>query len=192
MSMPAETGLKGFKYEDLASFPDDHLRREIIDGELIVTAAPVIRHQRAVIDICGALLEFARRHGGEVLPAPTDVYLDERNVVEPDVLFVRADHLERIEKKILRGAPDLVVEVSSPSTRRLELVRKRDLYSRFQVPEYWYIDLEAERVEVYRNRPSGDGSPQIFLANQTLQSQHLEGLAVPVAGLLGLRPNSGA
>ncbi|MEX2552885.1 MAG: Uma2 family endonuclease [Actinomycetota bacterium] len=69
--------------------------------------------------------------------------------VEPDVLFVRADHVDRVENRYVRGAPDLVVEISSPSTRRLELVRKRDLYARFGVPEYWYVDLEAELLEVY-------------------------------------------
>ena len=109
-----------YTYPDLAGFPDDHLRREIFDGELIVNGAPV-------------------------LCAPYDVVFALDNVVEPDVLFIRSAHLDRLGEKFLEGPPDLVVEISSPSTRRLELVRKRELYQWFEVPEYWYVDLELDR-----------------------------------------------
>src|SRR5712691_9261435 len=156
MATQPQTGLT---YEDLQSFPEDNLRRELIDGELIVTAAPSTRHQRTVAFLVTELVLYAREHGGEVFPAPTDVYFSHTNVVEPDVLFVRGDHAERVEKKFVRSAPDVVVEVSSPSTRRFELVRKRELYERFGVPEYWYVDLDADRVEVYRLEEGRYGMP---------------------------------
>src|SRR6266516_3767651 len=124
----------GLTYEDLQRFPEDNLRRELIDGELIVTAAPATRHQRVVATLVLELGLYVRAHGGLVLPAPTDVFFSDVNVVEPDVVFVRADHLKRVEKKFIRSAPDVTVEISSPSTRRLELVRKRELYQRFGVP----------------------------------------------------------
>src|SRR6266542_3708826 len=139
----------GLTYQDLLAFPEDNLRRELIDGELIVTAAPATRHQRVVARLVQRLLTHCDAHGGEVLPAPTDVYFSESNVVEPDVLYVAPQNLERVENRFIRSAPDLVVEVSSPSTRRLDLIRKRDLYERFGVPEYWYVDLDADRVEIY-------------------------------------------
>src|SRR5438270_5257626 len=120
-----------YTYADLESFPDDNLRRELIDGELIVTAAPRLRHQQVVAWLVTELLLYARVHGGRVFPAPTDVVLSDTNVVEPDVLFVRADHVNRLEEKFVRSAPDLVVEVGSPSSRKLELVRKLQLYERF-------------------------------------------------------------
>jgi Uma2 family endonuclease len=148
VALSAGPGFRRYTYADLENFPDDHLRREIIDGELIVTPSPVTRHQRAVVNIVVALAAYAKQSGGEVFPAPLDVYFAEDNVVEPDVLFVRADHASQIEKKLIKDAPDLVVEISSPSTRRLELVRKRELYARFGVPEYSYADLEVDRVEV--------------------------------------------
>src|SRR5205823_6141643 len=116
-----------YTYADLASFPNDRLRREIIDGELIVTAAPRVRHQQVVVRLVMALGRYADEQGGQVLPAPTDVFFSDTNVVEPDILFVRADQLDKLEEKFVRSAPDLVIEVSSPSTRRLELVRKREL-----------------------------------------------------------------
>src|SRR6266550_939394 len=97
-----------YTYADLASFPNDRLRREIIDGELIVTAAPRVRHQEVVAELVLQLGLYAREHGGKVLPAPTDVFFSDTNVVEPDVLFVRADHLNKLEEKVVRSAPDLV------------------------------------------------------------------------------------
>src|SRR5437870_5784763 len=84
-------------------------------GVLTVTAAPVPRHQRAVAALTYWLFGYAREHGGEVYPAPTDVFFSDTNVVEPDVLFVAASHLGRVGEKRIDSAPDLVVEVSSPS-----------------------------------------------------------------------------
>lgn len=128
-----------YSYLDLESFPDDNLRREIIDGVLIVTPAPRVRHQQAVARVMRLLFAYSDEHGGEVLPAPTDVFFSDTNVVEPDVIFVLADNDGRLEEMFVRGAPDLVIEVSSPSTRQLELVRKLKLYERFGVPEYWFV-----------------------------------------------------
>jgi Uma2 family endonuclease len=147
MATQPQTGLT---YEDLEAFPEDNFRRELIDGELIVTAAPGARHQDVVLELGSRLLAYAKEHGGKVYVAPRDVYLADDTVLEPDVVFVTADNLTRDEERFVRGAPDIVVEVSSPSTRRLELVRKLEAYQRFGVPEYWYIDVDADRVEVYR------------------------------------------
>ena len=106
-------------------------------------------------------------------------------MVEPDVLFVRADHIDRVEEKFVKGAPDLAVEISSPSTRRLELVRKRDLYAQFGVPEYWYVDLEADRVEVYRLEEGPYGAPTLFYTGQVLETPVLPGFAISVEEALG-------
>jgi Uma2 family endonuclease len=174
-----------YTYADLERFPEDNLRREIIDGELIVTAAPSTRHQRAVVELVGALFAYRNANGGELFPAPTDVFFSDVNVVEPDVLFVRADHTERVEKKLVRSAPDVVVEVSSPSTRRLELVRKRELYERFGVPEYWYVDLQADRVELYRLEGDRYGAPTLLFRGERLASRQLPGFEIDVDAVLG-------
>jgi len=174
-----------YTYDDLQSFPEDNLRREIIDGELIVTAAPATRHQRVVVELVVRLHEYARANGGQVLPAPTDVFFSDTNVVEPDVIFIRPEHLARMEKKFIRSAPDLVIEVSSPSTRRLELIRKRELYERFGVPEYWFIDLDADRAEVYRLEAAAYPAPALFGRGQTMESPQIPGLKLSVEDLLG-------
>lgn len=188
MALSADPGARRYTFADLATFPDDHLRREIIDGELIVTPSPIPRHQLAVLHIAVRLFNHRRDHGGQVYPAPLDVFFADDNVVEPDVLFVRADHLARVGDKYVQGPPDLVVEVSSPSTRRLELVRKRELYERYEVPEYWYVDLEAERVEVYLLTEGRYPAPVIRYANETLASTQLSGFQMPVEEALGMEP----
>ncbi len=172
-------------YADLEKFPEDNFRRELIDGELIVTAAPIIRHQRAVGALFVALTLYAREHGGEALVAPTDVYFSDINVVEPDVLFVGPEHFDRIEKKFIRAAPDVVVEVSSPSTRRLEIVRKLELYERFSVPEYWYVDLDADRIELYVLESGSYGSPKFLSRGEMLTSAQVPGLGIAVDEVLG-------
>jgi Uma2 family endonuclease len=161
-----------YTYDDLASFPDDHLRREIIDGELVVTAAPTTRHQRAVLQIGAALLEYSKAHGGEAYVAPTDVF-----VGEPD--------RKKVEVKLVRGAPDVVVEVSSPSTIRVDLVRKLELYQRFGVPEYWFVDLEADRIEIHRLAEGRYGVPELLRRGDMLTSEQLPEFEIAVDDILG-------
>ena len=89
-----------YTYADLARFPQDNLRREIIAGELVVTAAPATRHQQVVMTLAGELYQYAKAHGGRAFPAPTDVFLSDVDVVEPDVLFVRAEHAGKVEREL--------------------------------------------------------------------------------------------
>ncbi len=155
--------LSGLTYDDLADFPqDDHLRRELIDGELFVTPAPHLRHQDVVVRIAAALLGFVDERGGRVWPAPADVVFAPGTVVEPDVVFIgpaRVDEL--VDARFVDIVPDLVVEVSSPSTRRLDLIKKRNLFEREGVVEYWFVDLEADQIDVHRLDAAGVyGMPQ--------------------------------
>ena len=183
MAAPAPTGLV---YDDLAGFPDDNLRRELIGGELIVTPSPRVRHQRVVTKLVAALFAYTEQHGGEVFPAPLDVVFTESDVVEPDVFYLRPESRGRLEERFLRGAPDIAVEVSSPSTRHLELVRKRDLYERHGVPEYWYVDLEIDRIEVFRlDEHSRYPAPVLLGRGETLDSPVLPGLQLRVDDILG-------
>ena len=183
MSVPVQTGLV---YEDLESFPDDGLRRELIDGELYVSASPVRRHQRAALAIAAALLAYTRDHGGEVLPGPADVYFAQGSVVEPDVVFVGPQRVGELDdERYVDIVPDLLVEVSSPSTRRLDLVKKRALYEREGVAEYWFVDLEAEVVDVYRLDEHGRyGAPATLGDDEVLNCLAAAGLELPVADVL--------
>jgi Uma2 family endonuclease len=168
MSVPVATGLT---YDDLWELPqDDGLRRELIDGELFVTPSPVRRHQRTVMRIAAALLAHADEHGGEVQPAPADVRFSERTVVQPDIVFVGPERVAQLtDDRYVDLAPDLLVEVSSPATRRLDLIKKRALYEREGVAEYWFVDLEEDVVDVYRLGLDGHyGAPTTLQRGEVL------------------------
>lgn len=117
-----------------------------------------------------------------------DVFFTDDNVVEPDLIFVRAENLDEIGDRYIRVVPDLLVEISSPSTRRLELVGKRELYERFGVPEYWFIDLEADRVEMYVLEGAAYPAPRLLYAGDLLESTRLTGFAMAAEEALVLRP----
>ena len=176
-------------YSDLVEmYPEvDNVRRELIDGELIVSPSPVKRHQAVVLEVGSAFLAYAKTTGGEAFASPMDVYFSEDNVVEPDVIYVGPDRIDRLEPRFLR-AVTLVVEVSSPSTRRLELLRKLRLYERYSVPEYWYVDLDIDRIEVYRLEANAYAAPVMMGRGQAITSPELPGFGAQVDDLLGPEP----
>jgi Uma2 family endonuclease len=170
-------------YEDFLAFPDDVVRREIVQGEVLVTPAPSIRHQELIVRLCHALEERIRTHGGgRVFVSRLDVRLSEHDIVEPDVIFVAEDRLDIIQEKYMLGAPSLLIEVvSDPRTDR---VRKRDLYARAGVPEYWIVDPDADRVEVRRLEGGRYRKPEILESGDTLTTVLLPGLRLDVSELL--------
>jgi Uma2 family endonuclease len=128
---------------DLALMPDDGRRHELIDGELIVSAAPGRVHQRAVMRLA-RLLEDVCTPQFEVLIAPFASGLAEDTELQPDVLVARRDQLT---EKELPGPPALAVEVLSPSTRMTDLNRKRRRFERAATPSYWVVDPVARPEE---------------------------------------------
>lgn len=171
------------RYEDLADFPDDGLRRELIDGEVYVTPSPSVRHQDIVLRLATAFAVHLESHGGgRVFVAPLDVLLGDHDVVEPDVIFVADAASDVIGTPNLRGVPSLLVEVVSDAARDLRL--KRDRYERFGVPEYWAVLPDADRIEVYRLGPQGYGKPAIVEPGETLSPRALDSLTIDVAAIL--------
>jgi len=170
-------------YEDYLDFPDDGKRYEIVDGEVFVTPAPNVRHQ----DIVGWLFVRLYQHvdlhgGGRVFVAPVDVVLSPTDVVEPDILFVADIDTPRITAANLQGPPTLAVEVVSDP--RHDRVRKRRLYAQFGVAEYWLVDPDGERVEVYRLSGQEYPTPTLLEAGTVLTSELLPGLSIEVTALL--------
>lgn len=171
-----------YAYADLATFPEDNLRREIIDGELIVTAAPYLRHQQVLLELAVLFSTHLKSYGGgRVFIAPADVVFSDVNVVEPDLLFVPDDRQGILTEKNIQGVPALVVEVVSDT--RMDRVRKRDLYARFGVPDYWIVDPEADRVEVYRLTGDAYAKPEILEPGETLTYDGLPGFAIDLRQL---------
>lgn len=121
---------------DLAHTPDDGNRYELIDGTLIVTPAPRPQHQRRSTGLFKLLLQHCPDHL-EVFAASPDVYLAEDTVVQPDLIMVDPD---RFDEKGYNGAPLLVVEILSPSTRLYDLNLKKARYEEAGCPSWWVID----------------------------------------------------
>lgn len=137
-------------YEDYVRIPEDRDRHEIIGGRHFVTPSPSYRHQKCSQRIHHQLYESIELAGrGDVCYAPLDVLLSEIDVVQPDILVILRGGGARIEERCVRGAPDLAVEVLSPSTRERDRGLKKDLYEARGVREYWIVDPEARRVEAF-------------------------------------------
>ncbi len=137
-------------YDQYCLLPEDGKQHELIDGELFVTPAPTPRHQRILRRLAFQLSAYIDANGlGEVYLAPVDIVLDKHTVVQPDVLFIRQDRLGIVGEEAIEKAPDLVVEILSPSTFYKDLRRKMAAYSQFGVQEYWIVDPEKQTIELY-------------------------------------------
>ena len=142
--------------EDSDRFPADGQRHELIDGEHVVTAAPLVPHQRLVGDLYLALRAVVDAQGlGEVLVSPVDVVLSRHDVLQPDLLFVSSGRHEIVENRVTAG-PDIAIEVLSASSRRTDELRKRARYEIFGVQELWILDPDIDAVRVYRRAAGGD------------------------------------
>ena len=138
--------------EFFALFPDeDGVRRELIDGEIVVTPSPLIRHQILAQRIGLSLFQHVETHPsqGSVFFVPVDVVLSEHDVVVPDVHVVLGDQLSILTNRNVQGAPAIVAEILSASTRKRDLTLKFQLYERQGVREYWVIDPAKNTVTTH-------------------------------------------
>ena len=173
-------------YEDYCNLPDDE-RYEIIDGELIMVAAPRRVHQASSRNIGTPLDTYVKANRlGEMYYAPTDVILSDINVVQPDILFVSNARAHILADEGIRGAPDLVVEILSPSTARLDKVRKRELYARFRVPEYWQADVDDLNVLVLSLAGDDYETVGVYGLGETLVSPLLPGFTLDIDDIFAI------
>ena len=169
-----------FTYEDYKHTPEDK-RYELLDGDLIMVPAPRTGHQRTSREIEFALHTFVTENDlGEVFDAPYDVVLSETDVVQPDILFVSKERSYIVTEDNIRGAPDLVIEVLSPSTAQRDRTLKRTLYALHGVPEYWQADSDAKNVLVLTLEDGQYKVAGIYGEGQTLTSPLLPGFTLEI------------
>ena len=180
----AGSGVK-LTYDDYVLFPEDGQRHELIDVEHIVTPSPNTKHQTIAVNLTGMIWShLQQRPIGRVFAAPFDVVFSAFDVVEPDLLFLSSKRAaDVLTPKHARGAPDLVVEIGSESTRRRDETIKRRLYERFGVAEYWVIDPELDVIKVYRRTGERyERTAELSLeAGDVLTTPLLPGLDLPLA-----------
>jgi Uma2 family endonuclease len=177
---------RAWTYGDLAALPDDQLRHELIDGEHVVSPSPNTAHQLISVRMFRALDDHVHRHRlGEVLFAPFDVKLSLFTVLVPDLVYFTTERFAKVvNEKHATAAPDLVVEILSPGTRRRDKGRKRAVYDREGVREYWIVDPETRSITTLRRpRPGAGltGMTTLALADDgVLESRLLPGLQIPL------------
>jgi Uma2 family endonuclease len=169
-------------YADWCKLPDDGYRYEVITGVLYVSPPPAIRHQRISIALVGHLLDFLKLQPlGEVLTAPVGVRLPHQSVpVQPDIVFVRTERLGIVGEAYVEGAPDLLVEILSPSNWLYDRREKMQAYQEAGVAEYWIVDPCALTIEVYVLEQGTYVLMGQYRIGEVAHSQVLPGLEVSV------------
>jgi len=170
-----------FTVEDYRAMPEGPPYYQLIEGELIMSPSPNRYHQDILRNIAEILLTYLRRNPlGVIYLAPMDVYLStqENTVVQPDILFVSNANKHRLADDGIHGAPDLVVEIISPSNAQLEKRRKRALYARHGVKEEWLVDPHLEQIHRY-DFPADAAKPvRIVDSDESFETPLLPGLVV--------------
>ncbi|HLC15383.1 MAG TPA: Uma2 family endonuclease [Thermodesulfovibrionia bacterium] len=123
---------------------------QLIDGELIMSPAPKPKHQRILMRIIEKLIPLSKGRG-DLFVAPVDVYFDDEDAFQPDIIFISNQKKHIIKDDGIYGAPDLVIEILSKSTAYYDLNKKFKVYEKYGVNEYWIIDPDAQTIELYRN-----------------------------------------
>lgn len=172
-------------YQDYKRLPDNGMRYEVIEGELYMTPAPSTKHQRLLLALTIRLSDYLKQTpSGELFFAPVDVRMGGlANPVQPDLLFIAANRLDIVKEDYIDGAPDLIVEALSPGTQRHDRRTKFNLYARAGVKEYWLIDPQTCAAEVYVLRGQAYALLGNFTPGDSLRSEILSGLELPVKEL---------
>jgi len=178
------TGAKPFTADDYRRMEEDEHRYEVLEGELCMAPAPNRFHQAISRNLCRMIYTHLHTHPiGKAYNAPFDVYFDDLNVAQPDVVFVKNSTKAKLVDEGIHGAPDLLVEVLSPSTSTRDLGVKRALYAKSGVEEYWIISPELRQMQVYRLQDNPERPTNILLETDTHESPLLGNLQIPVAEL---------
>jgi Uma2 family endonuclease len=166
-------------FADLERAPEDGRRYELYDGEVYVVPAPILLHQVVQNALTEELRAICRQHGGFAVGSPIDVVFSEHDVLQPDVVYFgpARTHLLDLHSAI-RHAPDLCVEILSPSTEATDRGRKMQMFARYGVPEYWIVDPVHKTIEVHRLERGGYVIAQRATGDAAVESAVLPGTAL--------------
>ena len=182
MATDTQTRLTIREYFEL---PESDDRYELIDGELVMAPTPIPEHQIFLFYLAKAVEEFITKHRlGRIIISPQDVILSDDVVLQPDMMFISNERLSIIKwGRYVEGAPDLVVEVLSPSTARHDRAVKRDHYAKHGVREYWIADIVERMIEVNAASAGGFMTVGVFGEGDVVKSMLLPELEIDVSGV---------
>lgn len=175
-------------FEEFRKLPSDGKRYELVRGEVHVTPAPATRHQAVLQNLSVNLGSYVIKNKlGEVWTAPLDVRLGEDTALQPDLIFVSNAHAGIIQENWIAGAPDLIVEVLSPSTSACDRATKLPVYAEAGVPEVWLIDPQAKTVEGLKLQGKKYHVEATHAGDQVLTSNLFPGRQLPLSDLFDFR-----
>jgi len=175
-------------FEEFRQLPVDGKRYELVRGEVHVTPAPATRHQAVLQNLSGNLWPFVIKNRlGEVWAAPLDVRLAGETSLQPDLIFISNERAGIIQEDWIAGAPDLVVEVLSPSTAAYDRATKLPIYAEAGVPEVWLIDSYAKTVELLKLQGKKYLVDSTLAGEQVLTSTQFPGWELPLSQLFDFR-----
>ena len=172
-------------YEDYKTFPDnDGIRKEIIEGELFMSPAPSIKHQLVSQELFVLFYNYVKKNkSGRTFYAPCDIIFSDINVVQPDLIYLSKEKYQILTDSNIQGAPDLIIEILSPSNKENDRIFKKHMYEKFGVKEYWVVDPENEKLEIWELK---NNKYQLAIKagnNQVVESPSLKGLRVNLSAV---------
>ena len=182
---PSDTPGTPLTYEDYAALtPPDSGNYELHDGKIVFMPSPTPLHQDIATELTTRMRIYSKaRQLGKVYAAPLDTLFDDINTFQPDVLFIAKERAFIIGPKKIEGAPDLVVEILSPSNHAKEMAYKKMIYELLGVREYWLVNLENQTITQYENIEKEFVKRQVLQKTDILQAIVLQGFHINVAHL---------
>ena len=158
---------------------------ELIGGQLVMSPAPILFHQRITKRLLQALSDFVETHElGEVIISPMDVYFTLIDVYQPDLLFIRKENVPKLDPNgWVKLVPDMVVEVLSPTTKQNDYARKKKIYGECGVSEYWIVDPSLKTAEILVNDGGEYKTEFLFKEGDNLTSSMFPGFSLPLPKL---------
>ncbi len=169
---------KKYTYQDYCQLPNE-VRAEVLDGELLMSPSPFRKHQEISWKIefaIGKWVEENRR--GKIYNAPFDVVLSQYDIVQPDLLYISYERKSILTEANVQGAPDLVIEILSSGDKKRDTVKKKAIYEKYGVKEYWIVDPDSETISVFILEGNNFQEKGIYKRNQILESPLLPGFSL--------------
>ena len=180
--MNAAVQMTPLTVDDYRQLPETGPRYQLIEGDLFMSPAPNRYHQEISFNITLLLGEYLRKHPvGKLYAAPFDVYFDQINAHQPDLVFVSKKNYPILTDAGAEGAPDFIVEILSPKTAFLDKKSKRQVFARAGVDELWIIDPDLRLIHVYFLQQNAENPSATHGAKDSFTSPHFPGLKIPTA-----------
>ena len=166
------------------SLPEGPPYFQLLDGDLYMSPSPRRYHQKLILRLAVVLQTYLDRNPlGEIYVAPSDVIFTKDTILNPDIYYVSRERMGILTDQGAEGAPDLVVEVLSPSTAKLDLGRKREIYAESCVKEMWVVSPKTNAVEIYRFSENPEAPVAVIGSSGSLTSLIFPGLVISVGDL---------